>query len=44
MGPVSQADGHDAPRLFDETVPGLTGGLEDLFVAVEDTAGEVVLA
>ena len=44
MGPFAQSDGHDPPRLADEMVPGLAGGVEDLLVGFEDAVGEIGLA
>ena len=35
VGPVSQSDGHDSPRLIDDAVPGFAGGIEDILVGVE---------
>jgi len=42
--PVAQSDGHDPPRLIDEAVPGLAGGIDDLVVGFEDAVREVGLA
>ena len=32
MRPVAQSDGHDAPRLFDEFVPGVAAMIDDVVV------------
>ena len=39
MGPVAEAEGHDAPRLIDEIVPRCAGVIEDVFVSLEDLVG-----
>lgn len=44
MGPMAMSDGHDAPRLVAEFVPGVTAELDDLFVRIEDAVGEPVVA
>jgi hypothetical protein len=44
MGPVAQADGHDAPGLLDELVPSLTAMIDDLLVGAEDPVREPVVA
>ena len=43
MGPLAQSDGHDFPRLIDDVVPSLAGGIEDIPVGLEDAVGEVGL-
>ena len=43
MSPVSEADGHDAPRLVDELVPGETALVENVFVGLEDPVGQPVV-
>ena len=43
MGPLAQSDGHDFPRLIDDAVPSLAGGIEDILVGLEDAVGEVGL-
>ena len=43
MGPLAQSDGHDFPRLIDQAVPSLAGGIEDIVVGLEDAVGEVGL-
>lgn len=44
MCPVPKTDGHDAPGLVGELVPGLAAVGEDVVVAAEDPVGEPVLA
>ncbi len=44
MGPVPHADRHYFPRLVDELVPGVAGGVDDGVVAVEDTVRQIGLA
>ncbi len=44
MGPFSQSDGHDSPRLIDDSVPSLAGGIEDILVGLEGAVGEVGLS
>jgi hypothetical protein len=44
MGPVAQADGHDAPGLIDEFVPSGTAVVEKVFVACEDAVWQPVVA
>jgi hypothetical protein len=41
VSPIAQADGHDAPRLVDEAVPGLACGIENVLVGLEDAIREV---
>ncbi len=43
MGPLAQSDGHDFPRLVDQAVPSLAGGIENILVGLEDAVGEVGL-
>ena len=43
MGPISDANGHDCPRLIDETVPSSTAVIEDVIVGSEDAVGEPVV-
>ena len=31
VGPLAQSDGHDLPRLIDDAVLGVAGGIEDPF-------------
>lgn len=44
MSPRSAADGHDAPRLVSEFVPGITAQGDDLVVGFEDPIGQPVVA
>ena len=44
MGPVSEADGHDAPGLVSDLVLGLAAVVDDAVVVLEDPVGEVVVA
>ena len=37
-------DGHDAPRLIDELVPGFAAVIDDVAVGSEDPVGEPVFA
>jgi hypothetical protein len=39
MRPFSEADGHDAPALIDETVPGEAAMVVDVAAGFEDTVG-----
>jgi hypothetical protein len=36
MSPLAQTDGHDAPRLIDELVPGEAAVVDDVIVRFED--------
>ena len=38
MGPLTQPDGHDSPRLIDAAVPSFAGGIEDTCVHAVDIA------
>ena len=38
------SDGHDAPGLADQLVPGITAMIDDLVVGFEDAVGEQVIA
>ena len=40
MDPVTQPDGHDAPRLVDEGVPRMAAVVEQIVVECEDPVGE----
>ena len=42
MGPLPHADGHDAPWLADEFVPGKAAVVDDVVVGFEDPVGEPV--
>ena len=44
MGPISQPDGHDAPRLIDELVPCVAAVIEDVVIGFEDAVGEPAFA
>ena len=44
MYPLAQAEGHDAPGLVDEGVPGVAAVVEDVCVGAEDPVREPVVA
>ncbi len=44
MRPFAHSDGHDAPWLIDELVPGFAAVGDDIVVGFEDTVGEPVAA
>ena len=44
MSPVSQTDGHDAPGLVTEFVPGIATQIDDLLVGFEDAVRQPVVA
>ena len=44
MRPLAQADGHSAPRLVDEAVPGEAAMVEDVVIGFEDAIREPVVA
>jgi len=44
MCPVAEAEGHDAPRLVDEAVPGEAAVIEDVVVGFEDAVRQPVVA
>jgi len=44
MGPIAQSDGHDLPRLIDETVPSAAGLIDDVVVVLEDAVRQPVIA
>lgn len=44
MCPVAHSDRHDAPRLFDELIPGLAAVVEDCVVGLEHAIGEPIVA
>ena len=44
MGPFADADGHDAPWLIDEVVPGEAAVIDDIVVRFEDAVREPVVA
>ncbi len=44
MGPFPCSDGYDAPRLFDELVPGLAADRDDVVIGCEDQVRQPVVA
>jgi len=44
MGPLAQAEGHDAPGLLDELVPGEAAVIDDVVVGLEDAVRQPVVA
>lgn len=44
MRPRTSADGHDAPGLVSELVPGVAAQRDDLIVGFEDAVGQPVVA
>ena len=44
MSPLAQSDGHDAPWLIDELVPGRTAVVDEIVVGFEDAIGEPIVA
>ena len=44
MCPLAQSDGHDAPWLIGETVPGEAAMIEDIVVGFEDAVRQPVVA
>ena len=44
MGPMAQADRHDAPGLIDEAVPGEAAMIDDVVVGFEDPVRQPVVA
>ena len=44
MGPLAQAEGHDAPRLIDELVPCEATMVDDVVVGFEDAVRQPVVA
>jgi len=44
VGPLAQSDGHDAPGLTDELVPGLAAVIDEIVVGFEDPVGKPVIA
>jgi hypothetical protein len=42
--PLAQSDGHDAPWLIDELVPGRTAMVDEIVVGFEDAIGEPIVA
>lgn len=43
MCPLAVSDGHDAPGLVDQLVPGITTMIDDLVVGFEDAVGEPII-
>jgi len=41
---LAQSDGHDAPWLIDELVPGRTAMVDEIVVGFEDAIGEPIVA
>ena len=44
MSPFSGADGHDAPWLVNELVPGEAAVVDDIYVGFKDAVGKPVVA
>ena len=44
MRPFAQSDGHDAPGLIDELVPGVAAVVDEVVVGFEDAVREPVVA
>ncbi len=44
MGPLAQSEGHDAPGLLDELVPGEAAMVDDVVVGMEDAVRQPVVA
>ena len=44
MGPVTKSDGHDAPGLIDQLVPGPATVIDDVVVGFEDAVREPVVS
>ena len=44
MCPPAQSDGHDAPRLIDEPVPGEAAVIDDVVVGFEDAVRRPIVA
>ena len=42
MPPLAQSDGHDAPGLRDEVVPGIAAVIDDIALGAEDGVGELI--
>ena len=42
--PIAQSEGHDAPRLIDELVPGVAAVIDDVVVGGEDAVRQPVFA
>jgi hypothetical protein len=44
MRPIAQSNGHNAPGLVDELVPGVAAVSDDFVVAFEHSVGEPIVA
>jgi hypothetical protein len=44
MCPLSHSNGHDAPGLIDELVPGIAAVPDDIVIGLEDAVGEPVIS
>ena len=44
MRPLAHPNGHDAPGLIDELVPGLAAVIDEIVIGFEDAVGEPVIA
>lgn len=44
MGPLAESEGHDAPGLLDELVPGEAAVVDDVVVGLEDAVRQPVVA
>lgn len=44
MGPLAQPEGHGAPGLLDELVPGEAAVVDDVVVGLEDAVRQPVVA
>ena len=44
MRPIAQTDGHDAPGLIDELIPGVAAVVDDVVVGFEDAIRQPVIA
>ena len=44
MCPIAQSDGHDAPGLIDELVPGVAAVVDDVGLGVKDAIGQPIVA
>ena len=44
MRPITHSDGHDAPGLIDEFIPGLAAVIDNIVVGMEDPVGYPVVA
>jgi hypothetical protein len=44
MSPLVPSDGHDAPRLIAQFIPGAAAEVDDLLAEIEDAVGEPIVA